>query len=704
MCRRKSTILLNVYILLSYAAIGVVLGSAWALVEVGRHDYISLGFGVNAFLTFRAYASCGAAAGAAAGVVCLLFRWAVRSGRFWPRVIQALGLCVLEDTSAKRPRTFWPYLVCLAFILLLLVVRVFAVGGISSRAIQAVLPGAAFWCGAFAILRMILKRSHGFMALVTRSFLILLYIALVCLVLVGGSHTRMDASDPWGLVCLAVLAVLVITRELQLSCRPEIEAAKRSVGWIRRVLVPVLAIVVPLGLWVASPSVARAARRPANAWNVVLIGIDTLRWDHTDLVGLARNPRSLTPNLREWSAGGTVFEAAISQAPWTLPAFASILTGKYPHEHGAISMFGRLRKREPTLAEVLREAGYRTGAVVSGLFVNSNHGLAQGFDYFNEDNDLGEEAITSGAVSDLGIAFLRDHADERFFLFLHYFDPHSDYQDHQAWQFADGYRGPLKGKLGTFKELQRKRHVLGAPDIEYLTDLYAEEIAYTDREIGRFLQYARETGLDKKTMFVVVADHGEEFMEHGWIGHTVHLYEELIRVPLIIVLPGSIGAGKVVTDTVETRAVFSSILDGLGLPLPVPGENAPPSLLPMMRPVGAGGIATTREASESSPGTAYSSVWLTNALLGEKRATLSSLQTDRWKLIHDHGRDKKYLFDLSRDPREAADVTSQHPEKSADLFHQLDAWWRQMERHGADVPRTRQSQDDLEKLKSLGYL
>ena len=161
---------------------------------------------------------------------------------------------------------------------------------------------------------------------------------------------------------------------------------------------------------------------------------------------------------------------------------------------------------------------------------------------------------------------------------------------------------------------------------------------------------------------------------------------------------------KTVTDVVETRAIFSSVLDVLGLPSPLPDEGAPPSLLPMMHAAQPGGNVTTRETSGSSKGIAYSSVWIPEPGLGEHHVMLSCLRTARWKLIHDHRHDQKHLFDLSVDPWETDDVASQHPEKSAEMNYQLDEWWRQMERHGAEIPRYRQSPDELEKLKSLGYL
>ncbi|HUR28565.1 MAG TPA: sulfatase-like hydrolase/transferase, partial [Planctomycetota bacterium] len=140
-----------------------------------------------------------------------------------------------------------------------------------------------------------------------------------------------------------------------------------------------------------------------GAPNVLVIGIDSLRLDHTAFSEHPASARELTPNLARLAARGTVFQNAISQAPWTMPSFASIFTGKYPHEHGAVSAKGFLREREMTLAEILREAGYATAGIVSHDYVNGPHGFAQGCEHFDAECVQGENAITSSGVSDRAI-------------------------------------------------------------------------------------------------------------------------------------------------------------------------------------------------------------------------------------------------------------------------------------------------------------
>ena len=468
-------------------------------------------------------------------------------------------------------------------------------------------------------------------------------------------------------------------------------------GVLFTILVMLVITVVPGILKVASSYVIRSGLQTEQPWNVILIGIDTLRADHTTLIEPSAEGRDLTPNLRKLAGRGTVFENAISQAPWTMPAFASILTGKYPHEHGAISLLGQLRDKELVLSEIMREAGFRTGAVVSHVFVNAKHGFDQGFDYFNEDYDLGHVAITSEGVTDEAIKFLGKNVNRQFLLFLHYFDPHYEYRQHQQWSFADSYFGWLRQEPLEIKNLRMKRHLMESADIKYLTDLYDEEIAYTDKQIGRLLDYINKQGLDQNTMIVVVADHGEEFMERGWIGHSITLYEEQIKVPLLIVLPGNNVKNSVSRQVVETRTVFSTILDCLGLPN---GLAKPPSSLQALLQ-----NTESETTSQANSTNAYSSVWLPDAPASSgKRVKISALRSDRWKLIIDHIRQREFLYDLKNDPLEKTNMALSEEEIIQDMREKLEAWLEIMLKQAIDRPYPVINQEEINKLKSIGYL
>lgn len=470
-------------------------------------------------------------------------------------------------------------------------------------------------------------------------------------------------------------------------------------AWARRGRLPLTAkaLVGLLAATAVTPAVVRALypepTTPAivtkQPFNVVVIGIDTLRADHTDLVGGDFAARDRTPALRALAARGSVFTNAITQSPWTMPAFASILTGKYPLEHGAVSLSGKLRARELTLAELLRETGRATAAFVSHDYVDHKHGFAQGFDEFDDSCAEGHATISSRRITDYALDFVARHADEPFFLFTHYFDPHYEYKDHAEWSYADGYDGWLAKQLD-FENLEANRHLMGAPELDYVRDLYDEEISFTDREIGRLIAEFERRGLFDRTLFVVVADHGEEFMEHGNFGHTTTLHDELLNVPLVVVAPPSAGfaaPASVVERVVETRQVFATVLAGLGV-------DFPPA---------AGGRSLFEDGATAHP--AYSMVWLPDALpKWGKRFQIASLRTERFKLVKDLTRGVTRLYDLETDADETRDASSAAPDRRAELELALDAWIGEMQKRAGEVPLLEIDDATRARLHELGYM
>jgi arylsulfatase A-like enzyme len=407
----------------------------------------------------------------------------------------------------------------------------------------------------------------------------------------------------------------------------------------------------------------------------------------------AAGERDLTPNLRALAERGVVFSRAISQSPWTMPAFASILTGKYPMQHGAISLTGRLRNREVTLAEVLREANYVTGSFVSHDYTDAQHGFAQGNDEFSDKFSLGHEEITGHGITDQAIDFVSRQGGRPFFLFAHYFDPHYEYRNHPEWSYADGYSGWLADQLD-FDNLVKNRQLLEEPEKQYLRDLYDEEVAYTDREIGRLVAALDERQLMARTVFILCADHGEEFLEHGNLGHTTSLYDELLHVPLVVVVPSMVEAHTVVARTVETRQIFSTVIEALGIDY---GYNSRPRSL--LAPANAGGGA------KLEPQTAFSMLWLPDAKPAwGKKFKIVSLQTDQWKLIHDLTRGRYLLFDLDNDPHELRDLSDSDAPRLAKLRGALDAWLAEMQLADKDVPHVELDDETRSRLKKLGYM
>jgi arylsulfatase A-like enzyme len=404
---------------------------------------------------------------------------------------------------------------------------------------------------------------------------------------------------------------------------------------------------------------------------VVIIAVDTLRADHVRLGLAGETPNPTTPNIAALADGATVYGAAFSASSWTLPSFGSVVTGRYPHEHGAVSFASWLARGELTLAEVLREAGYTTAAVVSHIFVDSEHGFDQGFDSFDDSladpSDAMHRRITGGEVTDRALAWLDGRPVERpFMLWVHYFDPHYDYMDHPEWDWATSEGWLAQEDLG-LEDLRLKTRFVGPQDLRELRARYDEEVAYTDAQIGRLLEHPALAG----AVVVVVADHGEEFMERGWLGHTVSLHPEVARVPLLVRRPGESRVD--VSSVVETRGVFGAVLEAVGVPTDAP-------TLPR---------TNTR-------GYALSTVWLDEP--AGKRSHLAAWRTDDATLIVDASRGEEWTYDRTLDPteqRSGAAVPAEHRSALTPVLEALGA---------ADAGERAMSAAEIEQLRALGYL
>ena len=275
--------------------------------------------------------------------------------------------------------------------------------------------------------------------------------------------------------------------------------------------------------------------RPPVRHGIVFISIDTLRRDHTSLYGYHR---LTTPRLDTWARGGRVFDDAVSVSSWTLPAHFSMMTGVDPAGHGATHSRLAYNRHVPTLAALLRARGFTTHAITSASYVSPRYGFDDGFD--GMDYDHNRRGFT---VAQRAIAFLDQAAERPFFLFLHFYDPHWPYDPPPPLLrlYAGGYAGPLLGKSRPLEGLSRENTT--AADLAYIHALYDGEIRYVDEQIGRVFQHLAIRGLEGSTLALVTSDHGEEFLDHGGWAHGRSLYEELIRIPLVLRGPG-VPAGK----------------------------------------------------------------------------------------------------------------------------------------------------------------
>ncbi|HSB74118.1 MAG TPA: sulfatase, partial [Terriglobales bacterium] len=306
--------------------------------------------------------------------------------------------------------------------------------------------------------------------------------------------------------------------------------------------------------------------------------------------------RPTSPNLAQIARQGVVFDNAISPAPWTLPAHASFLTGLLPHEHGADEE-SPLDTRHRTLGEALQARGYRTAAFsANSLYFSRRAGLSRGFiefdDYFYSSADMFSRTAwgrvlgphfprwlgraqwpTIQRASEINRRALRwiDSGPARpFLVFLNYFDLHTPrmppepYRSRFARVDVKGWALPDDG----YPKLTREQKLAD-------TDAYDAAIAYDDAQVQKLFTALQARGLDKNTLVVITADHGESLDDHGILRHRNDLYRELLHVPLIFWWPGKLPAGKRIETPISTARLASTLLDLMGQPDPAefPGNS-----------------------------------------------------------------------------------------------------------------------------------
>lgn len=303
---------------------------------------------------------------------------------------------------------------------------------------------------------------------------------------------------------------------------------------MNRASLPLLGLLLLAGY---APALA-AAQRPA----VFLISIDTLRSDRLPAYGYRG---VATPAIDAFARDAILFEHAFSHVPLTLPAHASLFTGRLPRAHGVRDNLGyRLDPAAPApLAEILRDAGWATGGAVSSYVLRAETGIARGFEFFDAamdpglSVDLGAAQRPGGLSVDRALAWLAEPRERPPFFFLHLYEPHTPYEPPSP--FRERYRDPYDG-----------------------------EIAAADALVGRFLDALRERGLYDRSLIVLLSDHGEGLGDHGEDEHGLLLYREAIQVPLLVKLPGGRRAGERARDAAGLVDVLPTLLDALALPIP----------------------------------------------------------------------------------------------------------------------------------------
>jgi arylsulfatase A-like enzyme len=311
-----------------------------------------------------------------------------------------------------------------------------------------------------------------------------------------------------------------------------------------------------------------AANNLATGRSVILIVLDTLRLDHMSLYGY---DRATTPFLEELGRESLVFDRAYAPASWTRASTASLLTSRLPESHGCEGRDGRLAPEVETLAEVLSAEGYDTLALVANGNVAPHWGFRQGFDQYQYVRGPSRLPYADAAAMD---PFVRRATatltESPFFLYLHYVDPHDPYYVHPGFDYTDpAYEGPIDGSFETLKPFNRTRPT--DADVAHVEALYDGEIAWLDDQLRGLVAHLAEIGMLDRAWLVVTSDHGEGLWRHRTRSHGYELYEEQLRVPLMIRPPGGLRAERRLADPVSLIDVAPTLLELVGLSPSPPG-------------------------------------------------------------------------------------------------------------------------------------
>jgi arylsulfatase A-like enzyme/tetratricopeptide (TPR) repeat protein len=392
--------------------------------------------------------------------------------------------------------------------------------------------------------------------------------------------------------------------------------------------------------------------------NVVLITLDTMRADRLGCYGYAQGR---TPNLDAIARNGVMFSNAYAQVPLTLPSHASIMTGLNPAAHGVHNNGTyALSSERATLAKILKANGYKTAAFVASFSVDSRFGLDQGFDLYDDNIQENSpfKAINSERKAEQVFAPFAAWFDalkeEKFFCWVHFFDPHLPYSP--PVPYSDQFAGRL----------------------------YDGEVAYMDFLIGSVMGKIREKNILGRTLVIVAGDHGEAFGEKGEAGHGVFLYDMALRVPLIFLGESHLPSLKAIPARVRLIDIMPTILDLVNL-TPPPGIQGT-SLIPFIQ----GKKKTDLDAVIETVYPKENFNW----------APLAGLISGRWKYIR---APKEELYDLKADPAENQNLLSTRPKEAAELRAGLDKNIKESLVPGSSGKRTL-SAEEQDRLRSLGYV
>jgi arylsulfatase len=436
---------------------------------------------------------------------------------------------------------------------------------------------------------------------------------------------------------------------------------------------------------------------------VVLIIVDALRADHLGTYGYRRRPTA--PNIDRWAESGLVYEQAWSASSWTLPSFGSIFTGYLPSAHGAgIEVesdsalafrgveghnFVILPESVPTLAAMLRGAGFATAGFVANPFLHPNFGFGRGFDHYDHDDGGNAGARLAAKVIDRALEWIDGRPDDQpFFLMVHLMDPHLDYDAPAPFggRFTREIEGDFELPVEALWPIRGRAARIDAAERDFISAAYDEEIAYVDAQIERLLEALSQRGVTEDGLVLLTADHGEELFDHGGFEHGHSMYEEVLHVPLIL-WGAAVGAGRASTP-VSLLDVAPTMLDAAGVAAPM--SSGADGNLP--------GISLLDPDSVARAG--QRTIVAERLLYGP--ATKAVLRWPYKAIVEVDGGAAK-LFDLQADPGEHDNLAQQRPEQLAALLTELAE--RVARAHALGVaPQAPIDELLLHRLRALGYI
>ena len=396
-------------------------------------------------------------------------------------------------------------------------------------------------------------------------------------------------------------------------------------------------------------------------YNLLLVTIDTLRADRLGCYGYQEVK---TPHIDKLASEGVLFSQTITPVPITLPSHSSIMTGLYPVQHGVRNNGNFFLSPEmKTLAELMKDQNYQTGACVGAFVLDSIFGLDQGFDFYDDNFTPGKRRVNvlfnerkAGEITRVGLRWLQEHKTDRFFLWLHYFDPHSPY--FPPFPFT----------------------------LNYQHNLYDGEIAYVDYCLGELFRGIKDMGLTDRTVIILTADHGEGLGEHDELTHAVFIYDATLKIPLIIKAPGILEKGKRCDAMVSNMDIMPTVIDLFGLK-PVDGL-AGKSLLPLIY----------GRVNEIHPRLLCESL-CPELNFGWSR--LEGIRTPEWKYIQ---APRSELYQLSKDKGEEKNLILQDEDKHAQWVTDLQRMKKAYPPLSEEITPSEMDPKTEQRLRSLGYV